>query len=59
MYQLRNLLQGLRSLFDRRRNNREIDEEIDGFLYASVEHKQRFGVSPEQARRSALVELGD
>jgi hypothetical protein len=58
MYQLRNLLQGLRSLFDRGRTDREIDEEIDGFLDASVEHKQRFGVSPEQARRSALVELG-
>ena len=58
MYQLRNLLQGLRSLFDRGRTDREIDEEIDGFLDASVEHKQRFGLSPEQARRSALVELG-
>ena len=58
MHQLRNLLQGLRSLFDRGRTDREIDEEIDGFLDASMEHKQRFGVSPEQARRSALVELG-
>ena len=29
MHQLKNLLQGLRSLFDRRRTDREIDEEID------------------------------
>jgi predicted permease len=58
MHQLRNLFQGLRSLFDRRRTDREIDEEIDGFLEASVEQKRRAGVSPEQARRAALVELG-
>jgi len=58
MHQLRNLFQGLRSLFDRRRTDREIDEEIDGFVEASVEQKLRAGVSPEQARRAALVELG-
>jgi MacB-like periplasmic core domain len=58
MHQLRNLLQGLRSLFDRRRTDWEIDEEIDGFLEASVEHKKQSGVSPEQARRAALIEVG-
>jgi predicted permease len=58
MHQLRNLFQGLRLLFDRRRTDREIDEEIDGFLEASLEHKLRSGVSPDQARRAALVELG-
>jgi hypothetical protein len=58
MHQLRNLFLGLRSLFDRRRTDREIDEEIDGFLEASVQQKLRAGVSPEQARRAALVELG-
>ena len=58
MHLIRNLLHGLRSLFDRRRANREIDEELDGFLEASVEHKQRAGASPEQARRAALAELG-
>ncbi len=58
MHQLRNLLQGLRSLFDRQRADNEIDEEIDDFLDASVKDKQRSGVSPEQARRAALVQLG-
>src|SRR5579863_998725 len=58
MHQLRSLLQGIRSLFDRRRAGREIDEEIDGFLEASAQHRQLSGVSPEQARRAALVELG-
>jgi hypothetical protein len=58
MYQLRNLLLGLRSLFDRGRTDREIDDEINGFFDASVEDKQRSGASAEQARRSALIELG-
>jgi predicted permease len=58
MHQLRNLFHGLRSLFDRRRTDREIDEELDAFLEASVEQKLRSGVSPLQARRAALVELG-
>ena len=58
MHQLRNFFQGLRLLFDRQRTDREIDEEIDGFLEASMENKLRSGLSPEQARRAALVELG-
>src|ERR1700709_1876065 len=58
MHQLRNLFHGLWSLFDRRRTDREIDEELDAFLEASVEQKLRSGVSPLQARRDALVELG-
>ena len=58
MHQLRNLLQGLRSLFNKQGTDSEIDEELDGFLEASVEHKQRSGVSPEQARRAALAEIG-
>ena len=58
MHQLRNLFQGLRSLFDKQRTDREIDDEIDDFLEASVQQKLRSGLTPEQARRAALVELG-
>jgi predicted permease len=58
MHQLSSLLQGLRSLFNRRRADSDIDEEIDSFLEASAQHKQQSGVSPEQARRAAMVELG-
>lgn len=58
MRHLKNLLQGLRALMDRQRVNREIDEEIDGFLEASVADKQQRGMSPEDARHAALVELG-
>ena len=31
MQQVRNFFEGLRLLFDRRRTDHEIDEEIDGF----------------------------
>jgi hypothetical protein len=58
MRQFRNLVQGLRSLFDKQRAENEIDEEIDGFLDAAVKDRQRSGAGPEQARRAALVELG-
>ena len=58
MHLLNTLLRGLGSLFNRRRADLEIDEELDGFIQASVEHRQRCGVSPEQARRDALAELG-
>jgi len=55
---LRNLVQGLRSLFDRRGADREIDAEMDSFFEASVADKQKAGASEEQARRAALAELG-
>jgi predicted permease len=58
MRQLKNMLQGFRSLFDRRHVDHEIDEEIDGFFEASLAHKQQSGMSPDQARRAALAELG-
>ncbi|HWA96639.1 MAG TPA: ABC transporter permease [Terracidiphilus sp.] len=58
MRQLKNLVHGLRSLINRQRANGEIDEEIDGFLEASAAHKQQNGMSPEQARHAALVEMG-
>ncbi len=58
MQQIRNFFAGLRLLIDKRRTDRDIDEEIDAFLEASVEHKLRAGVTLEQARRAALVEVG-
>ncbi len=58
MLRLRNLLRGVRSLLDKRRANHEIDEEIDSFLEASIAHKQRSGMTREQARRAALAEMG-
>lgn len=58
MRQLKNLIHGIKSLMDRQRSNREIDEEIDGFVEASTAYKHASGMTPEQARQAALVELG-
>jgi len=53
-----NVVLGLKSLFARERVERELDDELEGYLEASAAHKQNIGMSPEAARRAALVELG-
>jgi predicted permease len=42
----------------RKKVEREMDEELRGFLDASAEAKRRAGMSPEQAARAACVEMG-
>ena len=49
---------GLRSLAHKSRAERELDEELEGFLTASIEEKMQRGMSAEQARRRAKVEMG-
>jgi predicted permease len=58
MHWLTSLSTGLKSLFQKQRVERELDEELDGFLAASVAQKQNRGMAPDAARRAALVELG-
>src|ERR1039457_4912320 len=53
-----NLRAGLRALFDGKRVEREMDEELRGFLEASAEDKRRAGMSPDQAVRAARIEMG-
>lgn len=53
-----NLAGGLRSLFAKRRIERELDEELAAFAEASAADHQRRGMTPEQAHRAALAELG-
>ena len=55
---LMNLGAGLKSLFQKRRVERELDEELDSFLDASMAQKQSGGMTPDAARRAAVVELG-
>ena len=55
---LKSLAKGIASLFQRRHVERELDEELQGYLEASVAHKQRNGMTEEEARRAASVELG-
>ena len=53
-----NISTGLRALFGRTRVEREMDEELTGFLTASAEANQRSGMSPEAAARAARIEMG-
>ena len=55
---LRSFKSGLRSLLGKQRVEREMDEELDGFLDAAAAHKQKLGMSARAARRAARVEMG-
>jgi predicted permease len=53
-----NLITGLKSLFQKKRVEAELDEELSTYLEASAADKQRRGSSPEAARRLAAIEMG-
>ena len=48
----------LAGLFNRRARDRELAEELESHLRMHVEDNVRAGMSPEEARRVALLELG-
>jgi predicted permease len=58
MNPLTNLITGLKSLLFKRRVDRDLDEELQSYLEASVADKQRSGLSRKAARRLAKVEIG-
>lgn len=53
-----NLITGMKSLMQRDRVERELDEELESYVEASIADKQHAGMSAQQARRAALVEVG-
>jgi predicted permease len=55
---LRNVSAGLRALLGRTRVEREMDEELRGFMDASIEHKRHAGMTQDEAARAARVEMG-
>ena len=55
---LRNISAGLRALMGRKKVERELDEELSGFLDASTQDKRRAGMTAEQAARAARIEMG-
>ena len=55
---LRNLGAGLRGLFRKEQVEREIDEELRGYLHAAVNEKMRRGMSRQEAVRAARIEMG-
>ena len=55
---LRNLAGGLRGLFRKEQVEREMDEELGGYLDTAVNEKMRRGMSREEAMRAARIEMG-
>jgi predicted permease len=53
-----NISGGLKAFFRRDHVEREMDEELRGFLEASMEAKRRAGMTPEEAAQAARVEMG-
>jgi predicted permease len=58
MASLRRVIGGLKALFRRSRDERELDEELRAYLECSVAAKIADGMTPEDARRAARIELG-
>ena len=54
----KNLKSGIQSLLGKQRVERELDEELDSYLAASIADKQRSGLDPAAARRAARAEIG-
>ncbi len=55
---LRRLIHDIRALVRRRRSDDDVGDELDAFLHASIAHKMQAGMSPEEATRSARLEMG-
>jgi predicted permease len=58
MRRLRELILRFGSLFDKQRKDSELDEEIESHLQMHIEDNLRLGLTPEKARREALIKLG-
>jgi putative ABC transport system permease protein len=56
---LRNITSGLRSLFQKERVNKELDEELNGFLEMAAQEKMKHGMSHNEARRAVRLERGN
>ncbi len=55
---LNNFAGGVRNLFRKKQAEREMDDELRAYLDAAAQEKMRSGMSPEQARREARMEMG-
>src|SRR5687767_5212304 len=58
MRRLRELILRFGGLFDKRRKDRELEEEIESHLQFHIEDNLRLGMTPEEGRRQALIKLG-
>ncbi len=58
MRRLRAMFWRLGSLFHKRRHEQELAEELESHLQMHIEDNLRAGLSPQEARRRALIKLG-
>src|SRR5437867_11628157 len=58
MRRLREWIVRFGGLFNKQRKDRELDDEIESHLQMHIEDNVRSGMTPEEARRQALIKLG-
>jgi predicted permease len=58
MKALRSLVGGMKALFDKKRRNSEIDEELQSYMDAAVEERMRRGMDRERALRVVRADVG-
>src|ERR1043166_2231078 len=58
MRKLRAWVMRLWGVFNKQRKDRELAEELEAHLQMHIEDNLRSGMTPEQARRMALIKLG-
>src|SRR3712207_5169206 len=58
MRKFREFIQRFAGLFNKQRKDRELDEEIESHLQMNIDDNLERGMSPEEARRQAMIQLG-
>jgi len=58
MRRLREWIFRFGGLFNKRRKDHELDEEIESHLQMHIEDNLRLGMTPEEARRQAMIQFG-
>src|SRR4026208_990884 len=59
MSRLRECIVRCGGLFNKQRRDRELEEEIESHLQMQIEDNLRLGMTPEEARRQAMIKLGE
>src|SRR5258707_2466952 len=58
MRQFRQWMMRFGGLFNRRRKDGELDDEIESHVQMHIEDNLRLGLTPEEARREAMIKFG-
>src|SRR5688572_15465152 len=58
MRRFRELILRCGGLFNKQRKDRDLDDEIESHVQMHIEDNLRLGMTPEEARRQAMIKLG-